>query len=68
MQSAAGTRFSVIPEGDFKEELWEWSEIEAMSRSGRLSANSLVFMPEENAWRRLVDTELAACFERTAPA
>ena len=62
MGSATGTRFSIIPEGEFKEEVWEWSDIEAMSRAGRLSPNTLIFLPDEDTWKRLIDTDLAACF------
>ncbi len=66
MRSTTGSRFSILPEGEFKEEVFEWSDIEAMCRAGRLSPNTLVFLPDENAWKKLSDTELAGCFEKPA--
>lgn len=68
MRSATGERFSVLPKGEFKEEAWEWSHLEAMCRAGRLSPDTLIFLPDENAWKKLVDTDLARCFEQTARA
>jgi hypothetical protein len=68
MGNATDTRFSIIREGEFKEEVREWSEIETMSRAGRLSPNTLIFMPGENAWKKLGDTSLADCLEKAARA
>jgi len=66
MKSATGNRFSIFREGEFKEESCEWQDIEAMCRAGSLSPNALVFFPDENVWKKIIDTELAACFEHAA--
>lgn len=62
MRTVAGRPFSIIREGELQEETWEWSDIETMFRAGKLSPNTLVFLPEENAWKKLADTDLAGCF------
>lgn len=64
MKSATGSRFSIIPQGGVKEEFWEWADIEAMCRAGRLSPLSLIFVPDDNSWKKLADTELALCFPK----
>jgi len=69
MKSATGNRFSVIPQGALKEEYWEWAAIEEMCRTGKLSPRSLIFLPEEDAWKKLSESRLAACFPKSdAPA
>ena len=65
MKSATGNRFSIIPQGGLKEESWEWAAIEAMCSAGKLSPQSLIFIPEKNAWKKLSDSELAACFPKS---
>jgi hypothetical protein len=67
MANATGTSFSIIRRGELQEESWEWSDIETMARAGRLSTDTLIFLPGENAWKKLIDTDLAACFETPAP-
>jgi hypothetical protein len=64
MKNATGSRFSVIPQGGLKEESWEWSDIEAMCRAGRLSPQSLIYIPEEEAWKKLSESKLATCFPK----
>ena len=65
MGSVTGSRFSILPDGEFREEVCEWSELEAMCRAGRLSPDTLVFLPDENAWKKLIDTKLVDCFDGT---
>ena len=65
MKSATGNRFSIIPQGGLKEEYWEWTAIEEMCRAGKLSPQSLIFIPEENAWHKLSESKLAACFPKS---
>jgi hypothetical protein len=65
MKSATGNRFSIIPQGALKEEFWEWAAIEEMCRAGKLSPQSLIFLPEEDAWKKLSESKLASCFPKS---
>jgi hypothetical protein len=67
VKSETSSRFAILPEGGLKEEAREWEDIETMCRTGRLSPDALIFLPEENVWRKLSDTALAACFRRREP-
>ncbi|MFQ5512251.1 MAG: tol-pal system YbgF family protein [Candidatus Krumholzibacteriia bacterium] len=60
--------YYLFKEGAVQEEPWEWSNLEEMCREGRLSPDSLIFMPDENEWRRAVDTELAPLFRQLQEA
>ena len=62
MQSTKNTQYSVLQEGALKEETWEWDDLAAMCRAGRMSPESLVFIPEDNGWKKLHDTPLAEHF------
>lgn len=64
MKSETSSRFAILPEGGLKEEVREWTDIETLCRAGRLSPNALIFLPEENTWKKLNDTDLAGCFRR----
>ena len=63
MTSDTKTKYFLFKEGAVQEEPWEWEDLEALCRSGRLSPDSLIFMPEENDWKKAADTELAPLFE-----
>jgi hypothetical protein len=63
MTSETKSKYFLFEEGAVQEEPWEWEELEALCRSGRLSPDSLIFMPEENDWKKAADTELAPLFE-----
>jgi hypothetical protein len=65
MKSATGNRFSIIPQGGLKEEFWEWTAIEEMCRAGKLSPQSLIFLPEEDAWKKLSESKLASCLPKS---
>ncbi|UCG51624.1 MAG: hypothetical protein JSW58_15795 [Candidatus Latescibacterota bacterium] len=69
MNRTTKTQFPILQEGALKEELWEWSDIEALAKTGRLSPNSLIFFADEDVWKKVSDTDLAACLEpaKTAP-
>jgi len=64
MKSETSSRFAILPEGGLKEEVREWTDIETMCRTGQLSPNALIFLPEENTWMKLIDTDLAGSFRR----
>jgi uncharacterized membrane protein len=68
MKNATSTQYAVIPQGGVKEELWELQDIERLCRAGKLPPNSLIFVPEANEWKKLVDTNLADCFEKSDTA
>ncbi len=62
MKNAAKTQYSLIQKGGLREELWEWADIEEVCRAGRLSPESMIFIPEKDEWKRVIDTELAVFF------
>jgi len=64
VKSDTSSRFAILPEGGLKEETREWTDIETMCRTGRLSPDALIFLPEQDAWMKLADTALAACFKK----
>jgi hypothetical protein len=57
------TDYFVLREGAAQEEALGWSDIEAMCRTGQLTPESLVFMPEENCWKKIAETALSGIFE-----
>ena len=59
MSSETKNLYYLFKEGAVQEEPWEWSDLEAMCRDGRLSPDSLVFMPDEKEWRKAGETDLA---------
>ena len=63
MKNAAKTQYSLIQKGGLREELWEWADIEVVCRTGRLSPESMIFIPEEDEWKKVIDTELAVFFD-----
>lgn len=63
MQGTRRRQCSVIQEGAVKEETWVWADLEAVCRAGRMSPESLVFIPEENCWKRIAETPLAEHFD-----
>lgn len=60
-QEITGTYF-ILPEGAVQEEPRTWEEIEALAGAGLLAADTLIFLPEENDWKRAADTKLAPFF------
>jgi Protein of unknown function (DUF4013) len=51
-----GTMYFVLREGSTREEQCTWEEIESLCRSGELSAQARIFLPEENRWAELRET------------
>lgn len=52
--------YYVLPEGATQEQEWSWVEIEQLCASGALTADTKIFIPADNEWRRIGETELAA--------
>lgn len=63
MTTEAQTRFYIMRQGALKEELREWSEIVSMCEMGHLTPEALVFMPDEEQWKKITDTELGRFFD-----
>jgi hypothetical protein len=63
MTTQTGITFHVLQKGATQEEPWEWSDIVDMCEAGRFSPDSMIFMPEEDCWKKMGDTELAALFD-----
>jgi hypothetical protein len=59
--------FYVLKVGALQEEPCAWSDIEAMCVAGTLSPEALIFLPAENDWRKVRDTELASLFDDRLP-
>jgi hypothetical protein len=62
--------FYVLHEGAVAEEPEPrtWDDIVAMCRAGQLTPESLIFLPQENGWKKVGDTELARVIEVRQPA
>jgi hypothetical protein len=52
--------YFVLREGATQEEQWTWDEISDRCRSGEFTAGTRVFLPNENRWATLDETELGA--------
>ena len=68
LSNATKTCYHVLQKGSLKEEIWEWGDLEATARAGRLSPDSLIFFSDENTWKKAIDTDLADCFAEPAEA
>jgi hypothetical protein len=63
MSQGTKTTYFILPKGATKEEARTWEEIEAMAGAGLLSADTLIFFPQENDWKPASETTLAPLFE-----
>jgi hypothetical protein len=63
MEDRGSTQYYVLPEGASQEETCTWEEIEAFCRAGRLSPNSLIYLPDSKQWQKVIDTDLGSHFE-----
>ncbi|UCH82835.1 MAG: hypothetical protein JSW50_10185 [Candidatus Latescibacterota bacterium] len=68
MKNATKAGYPVLQKGALKEEVWEWADLEASARAGRLSPDSLIFFSEDNTWRKAADTDLASCLSVASPS
>ncbi|MDH4036859.1 MAG: hypothetical protein OEX18_11785 [Candidatus Krumholzibacteria bacterium] len=55
---ATDTLYYVLREGSTREEQWSWEDIESLRRSGELSGNARVFLPDEDRWALLSETRI----------
>ncbi|MCZ6766508.1 MAG: hypothetical protein O7D32_06205 [bacterium] len=58
------TRYYIMRQGALKEELREWSEIVSMCETGHLTPEAFVFMPDDEQWKKVTDTELGRFFDK----
>jgi hypothetical protein len=63
MSTDRSTEYFVLRGGAAQEETLGWSDIEALCRSGELSLESLIFMPDENCWKKISETALSGILE-----
>ena len=68
MSSETKNLYYLFKEGAVQEEPWEWPDLETMCRDGGLSLDSLIFMPDENEWRKAGETDLAPLINQVARA
>ena len=68
MTSETKNVYYLFKQGAVQEEPWEWSDLEAMCRDGRLSPDSLIFIPDENEWRKASETDLAPLIDQVPGA
>lgn len=53
------TLYYLLREGSTREEQWSWEDIEALHRSGELTAQARIFLPDEDRWALLSETRLS---------
>jgi len=56
-------QYYVLRKGALQEEACEWQDLEAMCKTGRLSADAKIFFPQEDCWKKVIDTDLAQLLE-----
>ncbi|MFH1754300.1 MAG: hypothetical protein ABIA59_01225, partial [Candidatus Latescibacterota bacterium] len=62
MDTTEKTTYYVIPKGSTQEEACTWQEIEAACRAGRLSPDTMIYLPDKEAWEKAIYTELRPYF------
>lgn len=60
MTISSETLYFVLREGSTREEQVTWSDAEQLCRSGKLTAQARIFLPEEERWAVVGETRLAA--------
>lgn len=60
--------YYVLNEGATQEEPWTWEAIEEACRSGRLSPQTRIFLPDMNKWVLAGESELRRLFDGAPPA
>lgn len=59
MTTASETLYYVLREGSTREEQWTWHDVEQLCRSGELTAQARIFLPQEERWATIEETRLA---------
>jgi hypothetical protein len=59
MTTASETLYYVLREGSTREEQWSWNDVEELCRSGELTPQARIFLPDEERWAAIEETKLA---------
>jgi hypothetical protein len=60
---ATDTLYYVLRAGSTREEQWSWEDIESLRRSGELSGDARIFLPDEDRWALLSETRIGGSAE-----
>jgi hypothetical protein len=62
MDATKDTTCYIIPEGATQEEACTWQELESACQMGRLSPDTLIYLPDKDVWEKAIYTELRRYF------
>jgi hypothetical protein len=65
MTTGSETLYFVLREGSTREEQWSWTEVEELCRSGELTPQARIFLPDEERWAAIAETRLAPAASST---
>ena len=68
MTTGSETLYFVLREGSTREEQWSWTDVEALCRSGELTPQARIFLPDEERWATISETRLASAVAPAASA
>jgi hypothetical protein len=51
--------YYVLREGSTREEQWSWDDVESLCRSGDLTPQARIYLPDEQRWAAVAETRLA---------
>jgi hypothetical protein len=51
--------YYVLREGSTREEQWSWDDVESLCRSGELTPQARIFLPDDQRWAAVAETRLA---------
>ena len=67
MTVSSETQYYVLREGSSREEQVTWSAAEELCRTGKLTPQAKIFLPDEERWAAVGETRLAAMFNAGSP-
>ena len=67
MTVSSETLYYVLREGSSREEQVTWSDAEQLCRSGKLTPQAKIFLPDEERWAAVGETRLAAVIDAGSP-
>jgi hypothetical protein len=62
MDATKNAVYYIIPKGATQEEACSWQELESACRAGRLSPDTLIYLPGKDVWEKAIYTELRRYF------
>ncbi len=54
--------YYIVPQGATQEEACSWQELESACQMGRLSPDTLIYLPDKDVWEKAIFTELRQYF------